>query len=114
MAPCRRPTAEPRVRTLAERLAELRSRRADLTDELGDCEADDAEELDVAGIQRDLAALLATDGPAATKKALLQTLIEDISVTNRGDIQPTFRVPLTSPVRNQSAVVVSAVCECST
>ena len=74
-----------RVRTLAERLAELRSRRADLTDELGDCEADDAGELDAAGIQRDLAALLATDAPAATKKALLQTLIEDVSVTSRGD-----------------------------
>jgi hypothetical protein len=96
------------VRALAERLAELRRRRADLTYELGDSGADDTQQIDVDGIQRDFAVLFATDAPAATKKALLQTPIEDVRVTSRGDIQPTFRVPLTPPGRNLSAVVGGA------
>jgi hypothetical protein len=96
------------VRALAERLTELRSRSADLAYELDDSSADDAQQLDVDGIQRDLAALLAADAAGSVKKALLQTLIEDVGVTSRDHIEPTFRVPRTAPVRNLSAVVEAA------
>jgi hypothetical protein len=93
-----------RVASLAERLAELRSRSAELSHQLGDENTDDAEP-DVDGITLDLGRLLTTDAPASTKKALLQTLIEDVLVASRDHIEPTYRVPL-APVRNLSAVVV--------
>jgi hypothetical protein len=50
--------------------------------------------------------LLDVEASASVKKALLQTLIEDVRVSSRSHIEPTFRVPL-MPVRNMSAVVVS-------
>lgn len=89
-------TLVERIRTLGERAAELRARRAELVAALED-KAEDGE-FDVPDAKT-MAALsphvrkALTKGGWPERKALMQALIHEVKVTSRQHIVPTFRVP---------------------
>lgn len=89
-------TLVKRIRTLGERAAELRGRRAELVAALedkaedGEFEVPDAKTM--AAISDHVRKAL-TKGGWPERKALMQALIAEIKVTSRQHIVPTFRVP---------------------
>jgi site-specific DNA recombinase len=92
-------TLVKRIRTLGERAADLRTRRAEIARELEDAEARDGDGDFAVPDAKTMKALTTHVRTALTKggwperKALMQALIHEVKVESRQHIIPTFRVP---------------------
>jgi len=93
-----------RVRALSERLQELRHHRAELVVAVEEDPAPVDADLDA--VIPEITDLLAADDDVPALKALLRVLIEEVRVEDRDAIYPTFRVPLRTPVRELSGLVL--------
>ena len=83
----------PRIAALTEEAAGIERRRAELTQA---AEIEDAPERvtpkELAELGQELEQALAT-GPVARRKAVVQALVDEITVESRAAIKPVFRVP---------------------
>jgi site-specific DNA recombinase len=83
-----------RVRELGKELADLRLRRDELADLVDDVEVVPPSEEVLAEVRGRVAEAIER-GTDAERKALLQALVANVSVTSREHIEPYFRVPQT-------------------
>jgi site-specific DNA recombinase len=98
-----------RVRSLAEKLADLRCRRAELTALLdtGDTPAR-PRDVDLQQIREHIRDVI-EQGDRRTSKALVRKLVHEVRVGSREDIVPTFRVPTDSVLIVDGVVEVAGV-----
>jgi site-specific DNA recombinase len=85
----------PRIADLTRRLSELQARRDELS---GDAEeaAEPLTDDDLHALQAHVAEIIEHGEPSA-RKALLQSLVDEIRVVSRGEIYPFFTLPLVRP-----------------
>jgi site-specific DNA recombinase len=94
-----------RLRSLGDRLGELRNRQADLTAAAEDNPADDPwANVSVEQVQAEVTRLLDAQDDFTTRKAMLRVFVEEVRIESRDAIYPTFRIPA-DPVRQLVRVV---------
>ena len=96
-----------RVKSLSEKLMELRCRRDDLHDLANEERAAQPIEPDLEDLAGRLHDVL-REGDDRGRKALLKALVHEVRVVGRRDIRPTFRLP-SDPVRILDGLVGPAV-----
>jgi site-specific DNA recombinase len=101
----------PRVQELANQVAELRDRRAELHGLLHNSAVRRGPQDDQLAAIRDTIYDIITHGTPQTRKALLQALVYEIKVAGRHHIQPYFRVPTTNNVSADPLTCEDAVRE---
>jgi exonuclease VII small subunit len=85
----------PRIGELTERLRGLQARQEELAAE----EPDEREPLtddDLALLQAEVRQVI-DDGDAPTRKALLQSMVDEIRIVSRAEIYPSFSLPTVRP-----------------
>ena len=88
----------PRLRTLGDQVAELRTRREELLCGTEAVEIGPPTDEELEGIRAGLRKTV-TQGPPAELKALMQKFVEEIRVESRSSIHPVFRLPAGEQVR---------------
>lgn len=85
----------PRIDELSGRLRGLQARREELsTEEPGEREPLDADDLEL--LQAQVREVI-EGGDPPTRKALLQSLVDEIRVVSRAEIYPSFSLPAVRP-----------------
>lgn len=85
-------TCFERVRTLGQRVEELRRRRDSLTDALED-QPKAPSAADFSALRERITTAI-RDGAVPARKALLRALVHEVTVRSRDEIVPVFRVPV--------------------
>jgi site-specific DNA recombinase len=85
-----------RIREVAAKVGQLKASRSELEDEISADESYLVSSEDLGELREEIQLALRS-GPLPERKALMQTLVEEIRVRDRNWIQPVFRVPVFRP-----------------
>jgi hypothetical protein len=82
-----------RIEELSAELTSLEARRSELAEEISESEPTVPDPAELAELVGDIERAL-SDGELPERKAVMQAVVAEIRVRDRGQIQPVFRVPI--------------------
>ena len=85
-----------RIEELSVELASLEARRSELAEEISESQPSVPDPAELAKLVGDIERAI-RDGALPERKAVMQAVISEIRVRDRGHIQPVFRVPIFGP-----------------
>ena len=85
-----------RIDELSAELTALDARRSDLAEEVSESQPNVPDSAELAALRGDIDRAL-RDGALPERKAVMQAVVAEIRVRDRGHIQPVFRVPVFGP-----------------
>jgi hypothetical protein len=85
-----------RIEELSAELTSLEARRSELAEEISESEPTVPDPAELAELVGDIERAL-SDGELSERKAVMQAVVAEIRVRDRGQIQPVFRVPIFGP-----------------
>jgi hypothetical protein len=85
-----------RIEELSAELTSLEARRSELAEEISESEPTVPDPAELAELVGDIERAL-SDGELPERKAVMQAVVAEIRVRDRGQIQPVFRVPIFGP-----------------
>jgi site-specific DNA recombinase len=85
-----------RIEELSEELTSLEARRSELAEEISESQPSVPDPAELAELVGDIKRAL-RDGAPPERKAVMQAVVAEIRVRDRGHIEPVFRVPIFGP-----------------
>jgi chromosome segregation ATPase len=85
-----------RIEELSAQLTSLEARRAELAEKISESQPSVPDRSELAELVGDIERAL-KDGALPERKAVMQAVVAEIKVRDRGHIQPVFRVPIFGP-----------------
>ncbi len=85
-----------RIEELSAELTSLEARRSELAEEISESQPSVPDPAELAELIGDIARAL-RDGAPPERKAVMQAVVAEIRVRDRGHIEPVFRVPIFGP-----------------